>query len=101
MLADTLAKSENYTVQVRRRGQLTIPQKVRDSLGLDEGETLTLVQVGDLIILTQKQLRVAGLADHIATLMVEKGITLADLLEELPKIREEIYRERYALNRDS
>jgi AbrB family looped-hinge helix DNA binding protein len=98
MLADSLATTENYTVQVRQRGQLTIPQKVRESLGLDDGEMLTLVQVGDLIILTPKQLRVAALADHIASLLEEKDITLADLLEDLPRIREEIYRERYAAN---
>lgn len=101
MLADTITEAGNYTVQLRQRGQLTIPQKVRDSLGLDDGETLTLVQIGDLIFLTQKRLRVATLADHIASLIEKEGVSLADLLEELPKIREEIYQERYAANRAS
>lgn len=35
------------------------------------------------------------LADKFADLMEKKGITLADLLEDLPKIRQEIYHERY------
>ncbi len=34
------------------------------------------------------------LANKIADMMEEEGITLADLLEDLPQIREEIYQEQ-------
>lgn len=86
---------QDYSIQVRQRGQLTIPQKVRESLSIKEGDVLRLVQVGDGFLLTPKRLRTLELADSIADMLDEEGVTLADLLTDLPRIREEIYRERY------
>ncbi len=37
---------------------------------------------------------IGSLSHQIANMMDEAGVTLADLLEDLPKIREEIYQER-------
>lgn len=42
--------------------------------------------------------RLSELADQLADLLDESGITLADLLADLPSIREEIYHERYQAN---
>ena len=39
--------------------------------------------------------RLSELIDQMADLFDESGITLAELLADLPRIREEIYRERY------
>ncbi len=88
--------SQDYSVQVRQRGQLTIPQKVRESLSIKDGDMLTLVKIGDGFFLTPKRLRTLELADTIADMLDESGVSLADLLADLPKIREDIYRERYA-----
>lgn len=82
-------------MQVRQGGQLIIPQKVRDDLSIEDGDILTLVQIGDAILLSPKMLRGPELGDRFVVLMEEEGITLADLLEDLPKIREEMYREKY------
>ena len=49
----------------------------------------------EMIITSSDQLKGPILADQFASLMVEQGLTLADLLEGLPEIREEIYQERY------
>jgi AbrB family looped-hinge helix DNA binding protein len=95
MNADTVTKMQNFAVQVRQRGQVTIPQKVRAALAIDEGDVLTAVQVGDALILSPRQLKGADLSDKFADLMEKQGVSLADLLEDLPQIREEIYQERY------
>jgi len=95
MFTDTRSKSEKFSVQVRQRGQFTIPQKVRDALAIEDGDIVTLVQIGDVIVLSPKVLRGQELGDKFVALMEEEGVTLADLLEDLPKIREEIYREKY------
>ena len=81
-------------VRLRKRGQITIPQAVRDNLGVSEGDILTLLQMGDVVMLTRKQPRVPRLADKIAGLMEEEGISLADLLQGLKEEREAIWRER-------
>ena len=81
-------------IRLRKRGQITIPQAVRDNLGVSEGDILTLLQMGDVVILTRKQPRVPRLADKIAGLMEEEGVSLADLLQGLKEEREAIWRER-------
>jgi AbrB family looped-hinge helix DNA binding protein len=81
-------------VRLRKRGQITLPQTVRDSLGLSEGDILTLLQIGEVVMLAPKQPQVPRLADRIAGLMEEEGISLADLLQGLKEEREAIWRER-------
>jgi AbrB family looped-hinge helix DNA binding protein len=95
MLVENLEQVERYTVQVRQRGQLTIPQKVRESLGIEDGDTMTLVKIGGHLFLSPKGLYGPDLGDQFIKLMDQEGITLADLLEDLPQIRKEIFRERY------
>ncbi|MBE2225273.1 MAG: AbrB/MazE/SpoVT family DNA-binding domain-containing protein [Anaerolineae bacterium] len=96
MLNDMTTGSQPFTVQIRSRGQMTIPRKLRDALSLEDGDTLTLFQIGDAVVLASQPPRTYELADKIADLMESEGITLADLLADLPKIREDIYKERQA-----
>jgi AbrB family looped-hinge helix DNA binding protein len=90
-----LMQTEQYNIRVRQRGQMTIPHKVRDELLIEEGDVLTLVRIGDTLLLSPASLKGPELADEFARLMAEKELSLADLLADLPQIREEIYRERY------
>lgn len=83
------------SVQVRQRGQLTIPRKLRESLAIEDGDTLVLLPVGDTLVLATRSLLVPALADRLSDMMGQAGLSLADMLEELPRVREAIYRERY------
>ena len=51
--------------------------------------------MGDNILLTPKSLRTFELGDKIADILAKEGLMLADLLNELPQIRQEIYEEKY------
>lgn len=82
------------SVRLRKRGQITLPQTVRDNLGLGEGDILMLLQMGEVIVLTPRQPQVSRLADKIVGLMEEEGVSLADLLQGLKEERETIWRER-------
>ena len=94
--SDELNLSKTYDVRLRQRGQITVPREVRDRLNIDEGDTLTLIQVGSTLLLTPKQPVVPLLADRIVELMEEKGVTLADLLIGLEEERAAIYEERWS-----
>lgn len=85
---------KTYPIRLRERGQITVPQAVRESLDVADGDVLTLLQVGDVILLTPKQPKVPQLADKIAALMKQEDISLADLLLGLAEERETIWRER-------
>lgn len=85
-----------YSIQIRQRGQLTLPRKVRESLSIADGDTLTLLMVGDTLVLAPRALRSAELVDRLAGMLEESELSLADLLADLPRIREDIYRQRYS-----
>ena len=86
---------KTYSIQVRQRGQLTLPRRLRESLAIEDGDTLTTFQVGETLLLAPRALKTPELMDRLATMLDESDVTLADLLADLPRIREEIYRERY------
>ena len=96
MNATIQASGKTYAARVRPRGQVTIPQPVRDALSLTQGDVLTVVQVGDVILLTPRQLRTPALAEQFTAIMEEEGVTLADLLAGLAEEREALRRERRA-----
>ncbi len=84
------------TVQIRRRGVLTLPAELRRRYDIDEGDAFTLVDLGEgSFLLTSQVSRVAHLGDQVARLMEEQGVTLEEMLETLDEEREAYYREHY------
>jgi len=75
---------------------MTIPRKLRDALSIVEGDTVSLFQIGEVVVLASRPPRAYELADKIVDLMESEGVTLADLLADLPQIRQDIYKERQA-----
>lgn len=80
MEEDIYRQTESYTARLRERGQLTIPQPVREALALTSGDTLTFFTVGNVILLAARPLRTPELAKEFSRMMDEEGISLADLL---------------------
>lgn len=79
--------SRTFSVTVQAHGQITVPSAVQDRLNLTEGAQLTLLQLGDFILLTPKVLQVNDLANQITTLCEASQITVDDLLEDLAEER--------------
>lgn len=85
------------TVQVRRRGTITLPREVRRRYGLDEGDVFTLIDLEDgTLVLSPKASRVAQLADQAASRVAAAGVELDELLQALDEEREAYYRDHYA-----
>lgn len=75
-------------VRVRARGQLTIPQEMRQALGLEAESNLSITRVGRALVLTPTPSKRAQLARQFARAMREEEVSLNDLLEELRHRRE-------------
>ena len=87
---------DGVTVQIRRRGVLTLPAELRRRYDIDEGDAFTLVDLGEgSFRLTSQVSRVAHLGDQVARLMEEEGVGLDEILETLDEEREAYYREHY------
>lgn len=85
------------TVQIRRKGLITLPVELRRQYDLSEGDVFTLVDMGDgSFFLTPRVSQVARLGDQVARLMDEEDVTLEDMLEALDGERERYYDEHYA-----
>lgn len=44
-----------FSVRGAELGQITLPQSLRTSLAVDTGDTLNLVQIDDIVILSTRQ----------------------------------------------
>jgi AbrB family looped-hinge helix DNA binding protein len=82
-------------VRVRSRGQLTIPQDMREALSLDENTGLNIFRVGKVLILSPKRLQRASLAKEVEREMKRQGLTLKDLISDLRIQREKYLAEAY------
>ena len=76
------------TVKIRRKGTITIPAKLRKEYKLEEGQTFSVIDLGECtILLTPKISQVDKLANQIAEKFKDEGITLEDLLQALNELR--------------
>jgi AbrB family looped-hinge helix DNA binding protein len=89
--------SRPVVVQVRERGQLTIPAQMRRQMGIEEGDVFSLIQLGNTLVATRKKLVAPEVARAIEALMEEEGVTLGDLLDDLDRQREGYVREKYGV----
>jgi AbrB family looped-hinge helix DNA binding protein len=84
------------TLQIRSKGTITLPASLRKKYGLDDGETLTLIEIGDgSFFLTPRVSKVMRSADKVAKKVKEAGVTLDELLEALDEERKHYYKEHY------
>lgn len=71
------------TVRIRERGQVTIPSSYRKDLGLEENDSLNLVKIDEMLILTPRRPFGDATARKVEAAMKRKGVTLDDLLTNL------------------
>jgi AbrB family looped-hinge helix DNA binding protein len=84
-----------YEVNVDAEGNLTLPMELRESLGLQIGDTLKVMQTDDYVLLIPKRPLVPEFAEYMSKLVAQKGLTVDDLLASGEEIRDELFRERY------
>ena len=84
------------TVQVRKRGVLTLPAELREKYDIEEGDTFRLVDLDGIFVITPMVPMVPELAREIERLREEAGLSIEELLEGLRQERERTYQEQYA-----
>ena len=83
-------------IQIRSKGTVTLPIELRRKYGIDEGDVITLIDLGDgSFLLTPIVTQVDRLGDRVARAMKEGGVSEDELLAALDEERERYYRERY------
>jgi len=82
------------TIQVRGRGTITLPARVRERYDLSDGDPLTLVDLDGAILLSPTVSVVDKLSREIEYLRNEAGLTLDELLGGLREQRAQYRAER-------
>ncbi len=79
-----------FKVQVVRRGLITLPKELRDQSQINEGDMLTLIDLGDgVVVMSPRRSRVDGVADKLAKGWKDSGETLESMLTTLREVRAE------------
>lgn len=81
--------------EIKSRGQLTIPKKIRDMSHLEEGQVVSIIPVGDSVIITPKRLELDEARRQIRKIVKASGLSEKELLSGLKEEREKLYKETY------
>jgi AbrB family looped-hinge helix DNA binding protein len=90
-----MENAKPYTAEIKARGQLTIPKKVREAGNLEEGEFVSIIPVGDTLIITPRKLELEEARREIKKILKASGVSLEVLLEGLKQEREILFKELY------
>ena len=85
------------TLQIRGKGTITLPASLRKKYKLEEGEILTVIDLGEGTILLKPMVsQVNKLSNQIAKRLKEENVSLDDLLQALDEERKTYYQDHYA-----
>lgn len=87
--------SVRYEIQVDEHGNFAVPEALRETLGLQTGDLLTVLQDENGLLMIPTRLVLPEVAERITHLLTEAGLTVADLLAGLDEAGDEIYQETY------
>ena len=89
--------SVSTSLQLRSKGALTLPAELRRKYDLNEGDIITLIDLGEgSLLLTPIIPQIDRLGDRIAKTLNKEGVSLDEILTVLNEEREQYYHERYA-----
>lgn len=91
--------NNTFQVQVVRRGIITLPKELRDHNSIEEGDMLTLTDLGDgVVIISPRSSRVDEIANKLAREWQQSGESLESMLNTLREVRVENDRRSHAKN---
>jgi bifunctional DNA-binding transcriptional regulator/antitoxin component of YhaV-PrlF toxin-antitoxin module len=76
------------TLQMAQRGVITIPKSLRESYGMQPGDTFTLLDLGGVFVLNPRESEIDAIADRIAAQWAEDGETFETMLKALREERD-------------
>lgn len=87
-----------FSLQVQKEGQINIPQDVLNTLQTHEGQTLTLLQIGEFAIIVPRIPQVTTLTENFVSLMNVNNVTVDELLEGIQEERQAIWQEQQKIS---
>ena len=96
--ADVTDTGDNAAVgfsTIDEKGRIALPKAVRSALGVHAGSSLAYVVLDDAVLFIPQDAHLAELQQQAIQALTEAGITVGDLLDQLPQARDAVTREAY------
>jgi AbrB family looped-hinge helix DNA binding protein len=87
--------AKTATAEIKARGQLTIPKKIREMSHMEEGSVVSIVPVGDSLVITPKRIELDEAHRQLRKLLKASDLTIGELIEGLKEERDELFKETY------
>ena len=82
--------NNTFQVQVVRRGIITLPKELREHNNIEEGDMLTLIDLGDgVVVMSPQRSRIDEIANKLAKEWQDSGESLETMLNTLREVRAE------------
>jgi AbrB family looped-hinge helix DNA binding protein len=81
--------------EIKARGQLTIPKKIRELSNFEEGQSVSIISLGDSLIITPKRLELDEARREIRKVLKSSKLTIEELMDGLSEERNGLYKEIY------
>jgi AbrB family looped-hinge helix DNA binding protein len=83
------------STEIKSRGQLTIPKKIREMIHLEEGQAVSIIPLGDSVIITPKRLELDEARRQIRRILKQSNCSIEELLAGLKEERTNLYKDIY------
>jgi bifunctional DNA-binding transcriptional regulator/antitoxin component of YhaV-PrlF toxin-antitoxin module len=90
-----MTEYKSYDREIKDRGQLTIPKKIRKTGRIGEGGWVTIIPAGEALIILPKRFDLDEARARIRKILKESGLTVGDIIESLDEDREAVYNATY------
>ena len=77
----------SITLQMAQRGIITIPKRLRESYGINPGDSFTLIDLDGVFVLSHSRSEIDAIADRVAAQWAEDGASLETMLKALREER--------------
>ena len=81
--------------EIRSRGQITIPKAIRQVSNMDEGQIVSIIPVGESIIITPKRMQLDEARRQMRKILLSSGVSVVELVEGLEEERSRLFGELY------
>jgi len=87
--------AKTVTAEIKARGQLTIPKKIREMNHMEEGSVISIVPVGDSLVITPQRIELDEARRKLIKLLKASRLTIEELTKGLKEQRQELFKETY------
>jgi AbrB family looped-hinge helix DNA binding protein len=91
--------ARSIAAEIKSRGQLTIPKRIRVMSRLEEGQIVSIIPVGDSVIITPKKLELDEARREMKKILRASGVSLVDLLAGVKEERRKLYQALFGKKR--